>query len=136
MDGIGGHQAGRPGGVCGILLVGRQCRAVRPDLGGDGGERVLSVNDLDDYARFRKAADGKKVSAVNWCPKDATVLANEQVVEGCCWRCDTPLVYKAVSSWFVAVTMFKDRMVELNREASALDQEQTAGRFTLSRYIL
>ncbi|MGH3647411.1 MAG: class I tRNA ligase family protein, partial [Micromonosporaceae bacterium] len=33
-----------------------------------------------------------------------------------CWRCDTPLVYKAVSSWFVAVTQFKDRMVELNQE--------------------
>ncbi len=33
-----------------------------------------------------------------------------------CWRCDTPLVYKAVSSWFVAVTTFKDRMVELNQQ--------------------
>jgi len=35
-----------------------------------------------------------------------------------CWRCDTPLVYKAVSSWFVAVTKFRDRMVELNQEIS------------------
>ncbi|GLY01463.1 isoleucine--tRNA ligase [Actinoplanes sp. NBRC 101535] len=33
-----------------------------------------------------------------------------------CWRCDTPLVYKAVSSWFVAVTAFRDRMVELNQQ--------------------
>ncbi|BCB84493.1 hypothetical protein Psuf_018060 [Phytohabitans suffuscus] len=33
-----------------------------------------------------------------------------------CWRCDTPLVYKAVSSWFVAVTLFRDRMVELNQQ--------------------
>src|SRR3989440_1451783 len=33
-----------------------------------------------------------------------------------CWRCDTPLVYKAVSSWFVAVSTFKDRMVELNQD--------------------
>jgi isoleucyl-tRNA synthetase len=33
-----------------------------------------------------------------------------------CWRCDTPLIYKAVSSWFVAVTTFRDRMVELNQE--------------------
>ena len=33
-----------------------------------------------------------------------------------CWRCDTPLVYKAVSSWFVAVTKFRDRMVELNQQ--------------------
>ncbi len=35
-----------------------------------------------------------------------------------CWRCDTPLVYKAVSSWFVAVTKFRDRMVELNQQIS------------------
>jgi isoleucyl-tRNA synthetase len=35
-----------------------------------------------------------------------------------CWRCDTPLIYKAVSSWFVAVTKFKDRMVELNQQIS------------------
>ncbi|MCO8277191.1 isoleucine--tRNA ligase [Actinoplanes sp. TRM 88003] len=35
-----------------------------------------------------------------------------------CWRCDTPLVYKAVSSWFVAVTRFRDRMVELNQQIS------------------
>ena len=35
-----------------------------------------------------------------------------------CWRCDTPLVYKAVSSWFVAVTRFKDRMVELNQQVT------------------
>jgi isoleucyl-tRNA synthetase len=35
-----------------------------------------------------------------------------------CWRCDTPLVYKAVSSWFVAVSQFKDRMVELNQQIS------------------
>jgi leucyl-tRNA synthetase len=31
----------------------------------------------------------KKTSAVNWCPHDQTVLANEQVIDGCCWRCDT-----------------------------------------------
>ena len=35
-----------------------------------------------------------------------------------CWRCDTPLIYKAVSSWFVAVTTFRDRMVELNQQIS------------------
>eukprot|EP00488_Nonionellina_sp_1-RS-2012_P003656 TRINITY_DN7881_c0_g1_i1.p1 TRINITY_DN7881_c0_g1~~TRINITY_DN7881_c0_g1_i1.p1 ORF type:complete len:112 (+),score=1.59 TRINITY_DN7881_c0_g1_i1:49-336(+) len=36
----------------------------------------------------------KKVSAVNWCPNDQTVLANEQVIDGCCWRCDSPVVKK------------------------------------------
>ena len=31
----------------------------------------------------------KKTAPVNWCPNDMTVLANEQVIDGCCWRCDT-----------------------------------------------
>ena len=40
---------------------------------------------------YEKGLVYKKTSAVNWCPHDATVLANEQVVDGCCWRCDTPV---------------------------------------------
>nr|VXZ87198.1 Leucine--tRNA ligase [Klebsiella pneumoniae] len=36
----------------------------------------------------------KKTSAVNWCPNDQTVLANEQVIDGCCWRCDTKVERK------------------------------------------
>ncbi|MDQ1659800.1 MAG: isoleucyl-tRNA synthetase [Cryptosporangiaceae bacterium] len=46
-----------------------------------------------------------------------------------CWRCDTPLVYKAVSSWFVAVTEFKDRMVELNQEISWTPEHIKEGSF-------
>ncbi|HEX6870587.1 MAG TPA: class I tRNA ligase family protein, partial [Micromonosporaceae bacterium] len=46
-----------------------------------------------------------------------------------CWRCDTPLVYKAVSSWFVAVTSFKDRMVELNQQINWIPGHVKDGSF-------
>lgn len=46
-----------------------------------------------------------------------------------CWRCDTPLVYKAVSSWFVAVTQFKDRMVELNQQINWIPAHVRDGSF-------
>ncbi|HLL65079.1 MAG TPA: isoleucine--tRNA ligase [Micromonosporaceae bacterium] len=46
-----------------------------------------------------------------------------------CWRCDTPLVYKAVSSWFVAVTTFRDRMVELNADINWTPEHVKEGSF-------
>ena len=46
-----------------------------------------------------------------------------------CWRCDTPLVYKAVSSWFVGVTKFRDRMVELNRDITWVPGHVRDGQF-------
>ena len=46
-----------------------------------------------------------------------------------CWRCDTPLVYKAVSSWFVAVTTFRDRMVELNQQITWMPGHVKDGSF-------
>jgi isoleucyl-tRNA synthetase len=46
-----------------------------------------------------------------------------------CWRCDTPLVYKAVSSWFVAVTTFRDRMVELNQQITWTPEHVKEGSF-------
>jgi isoleucyl-tRNA synthetase len=46
-----------------------------------------------------------------------------------CWRCDTPLVYKAVSSWFVEVTKFRDRMVELNQEITWVPEHIKEGSF-------
>ena len=58
----------------------------------------------------------KKTSPVNWCPHDHTVLANEQVVEGCCWRCDTPVVRKEISQWFMRITAYADELL------GALDQ--------------
>ena len=46
-----------------------------------------------------------------------------------CWRCRNPLIYKAVSSWFVAVTQFKDRMVELNQEITWVPGHVKDGQF-------
>jgi len=60
---------------------------------------------------YEKGLAYKKVSAVNWCPKDQTVLANEQVVEGCCWRCDTPVERKEIPQWFIRITDYAEELL-------------------------
>jgi len=49
---------------------------------------------------------------VNWCPKDQTVLANEQVVEGACERCGTPVIRKSMTQWFFRITAYADKLLE------------------------
>ncbi len=53
----------------------------------------------------------KKTAAVNWCPHDMTVLANEQVIDGCCWRCDTPVERKEIPQWFMKITQYADELL-------------------------
>jgi len=53
----------------------------------------------------------KKISAVNWCPNDQTVLANEQVIDGCCWRCDTTVVKKEIPQWFIRITAYAEELL-------------------------
>ncbi|MGX5200801.1 leucine--tRNA ligase [Aliikangiella sp. IMCC44632] len=53
----------------------------------------------------------KKTSAVNWCPHDETVLANEQVHDGCCWRCDTPVEKKEIDQWFIRITEYAEELL-------------------------
>jgi leucyl-tRNA synthetase len=54
----------------------------------------------------------RKKALVNWCPKCATVLANEQVVEGCCWRHeDTQVEQRALEQWFLRITDYADEML-------------------------
>ncbi len=60
---------------------------------------------------YEKGMAYKKVSAVNWCPVDATVLANEQVVDGCCWRCDTPVERKEIPQWFIKITDYAEELI-------------------------
>lgn len=54
----------------------------------------------------------KKTAPVNWCPHDHTVLANEQVIEGHCWRCDTPVTRKEIPQWFMKITAYADELLE------------------------
>ncbi|MBN2768727.1 MAG: leucine--tRNA ligase, partial [Campylobacterales bacterium] len=53
----------------------------------------------------------RKKGLLNWCPHDQTVLANEQVVEGCCWRCDTPIVKKEMSQYYLKITEYADELL-------------------------
>jgi leucyl-tRNA synthetase len=55
----------------------------------------------------------RKRSRVNWCPKCATVLANEQVIDGCCWRHeDTPVEPKNIEQWFLRITQYADELLD------------------------
>ncbi len=54
----------------------------------------------------------KKTSSVNWCPNDQTVLANEQVEDGCCWRCDTPVEQKEIPQWFIKITSYAQELLD------------------------
>jgi leucyl-tRNA synthetase len=83
---------------------------------------------LPDYYRwnqwfflklYEKGLAYRKKSKVNWCPKCATVLANEQVVNGCCWRHeDTPVEQRELEQWFLRTTNYSD---ELLRDIDKLD---------------
>ena len=53
----------------------------------------------------------KKTAPVNWCPNDMTVLANEQVIDGCCWRCDTKVERKEISQWFLKITAYAEELL-------------------------
>jgi isoleucyl-tRNA synthetase len=87
---------------------------------------IPTVVTVDDHTRFTALVppyEGVQVFDANRPIirelKDSGVVLRQDTYSHSyphCWRCDTPLVYKAVSSWFVAVTKFRDRMVELNQE--------------------
>ncbi|MGD9660870.1 MAG: leucine--tRNA ligase, partial [Porticoccaceae bacterium] len=60
---------------------------------------------------YEKGLVYKKTSAVNWCPNDQTVLANEQVIDGCCWRCDTVVERKEIPQWFIKITAYAEELL-------------------------
>ncbi len=53
----------------------------------------------------------RKEATVNWCPDCATVLANEQVVEGLCWRCDSAVTQKSLKQWFFRITDYAEELL-------------------------
>ncbi len=61
---------------------------------------------------YEKGLVYKKTSSVNWCPNDQTVLANEQVENGCCWRCDTPVEQKEIPQWFIKITAYAQALLD------------------------
>jgi leucyl-tRNA synthetase len=61
---------------------------------------------------FEKGLLYREKGMLNWCPHDKTVLANEQVVDGCCWRCDTPIVKKEMNQYYFKITQYADELLE------------------------
>ena len=83
-------------------------------------DRVLHTSDPEYYKwnqwlfleLYKKGLAYRKDSAVNWCPTDQTVLANEQVVAGLCERCDTPVTKKKLNQWYLKITDYADRLLD------------------------
>jgi leucyl-tRNA synthetase len=83
-------------------------------------DRVLNTCDPEYYRWsqwlflrfFERGLAYRKASHVNWCPKDQTVLANEQVIGGLCERCDTPVTKKKLTQWYLKITDYADRLLE------------------------
>ena len=90
-------------------------------------EREFATSD-PDYSKFEqefiielwnRGLLYKKKSHLNWCPKDQTILANEQVIEGHCWRCDTEITQKEMEQYYLKITNYAD---ELLADLNKLDQ--------------
>lgn len=60
---------------------------------------------------YKKGLLYREKGLLNWCPHDQTVLANEQVVDGCCWRCDTPIVKKEMNQYYFKITAYADELL-------------------------
>ena len=61
---------------------------------------------------FEKGLAYKRQAEVNWCETDQTVLANEQVVDGCCWRCDNPVERREIDQWFIRITAYAQELLD------------------------
>ena len=81
--------------------------------------RELATCDPDYYRweqlvfieMYRRGLAYKRQAPVNWCPKCATVLANEQVEDGRCWRCDSPVHLKELDQWFFKITAYAEELL-------------------------
>ncbi|WMY96301.1 MAG: leucine--tRNA ligase [Arsenophonus sp.] len=83
---------------------------------------------------YKKGLIYKKLSGINWCPNDLTILANEQVVNGRCWRCDTIVQYKEIPQWFIKITSYAEELLnDLNKLDSWPEKVKTMQRNWISR---
>ena len=89
-------------------------------------EREISTH-LEEYYRwnqwiflkmYEKGLAYKKGAIVNWCPECKTTLANEEVIEGRCWRCKKQVKQRDLEQWFIKITDYKERLLE---DLSSLD---------------
>lgn len=83
---------------------------------------------------FKKGLAYKKENPVNWCPDCQTVLANEQVIDGACERCKTPVTKKNLSQWYFKITEYADRLLE-NLDNGKLDGWPTKVRTMQKNWI-
>ncbi len=83
-------------------------------------ERELSTCDSSYYKwnqwiflkMFERGLAYRKASAVNWCPECSTTLANEEVIDGGCWRCHAKVEQKDLEQWYLKITEYKERLLE------------------------
>src|SRR5918997_965006 len=61
----------------------------------------------------------RRTSAINWCPKEETVLSNEQSSGGVCWRCGTPVEKRDLEQWFIRTTEYAESLLADMREIEA-----------------
>ena len=61
---------------------------------------------------FERGLAYKKASPVNWCPSCATTLANEEVIDGACWRCKSPVIQRDLEQWYLKITQYAEPLLE------------------------
>jgi leucyl-tRNA synthetase len=74
---------------------------------------------------FKAGKAYKKAAAVNWCPRDKTVLANEQVINGHCERCDAVVEQRFLEQWFFRITDYADRLLANLDDKSKMDWSES-----------
>jgi leucyl-tRNA synthetase len=85
---------------------------------------------------YRRGLAYKKSSSVNWCPSCETVLANEQVIEGLCWRCDSAVVQKELDQWFFRITDYAEELLrDLDRLTGWPDKVLTMQRNWIGKSV-
>lgn len=122
--GLPAENAALKGGVHPAIWTKNNIKAMKNQLhrwgvGYDWGREITSCN--PDYYKwtqwiFLKLYENKlaykKKAAVNWCPSCATVLANEQVVDGSCERCDTPVRQRDLEQWFFRISDYAQKLLD------------------------
>jgi leucyl-tRNA synthetase len=84
---------------------------------------------------FKAGLAERKRAAVNWCPGCKTVLANEQVVDGLCERCDTPVVQRELEQWFFKITSYAQRLLDHLDDLDWSEVVKTAQRNWIGRTV-